>query len=226
MSTLVPGWEDRDEGSCFEAALLGDLDAFAWLLQRYRPRLKAYLDAFICDALRVREGSSDILQEVALQGVRTEASANYLRLLGPYGCLRKLASNQLVERYRHHFHAQMRSPNREQREQEEGSQVFRLAEQLADSGLSPSQELQKSEEKLIIHKALELLAPDDLQLLIWGYVESLSRAVIAERLGISEDAARQRCSRAVKRLAELLKQLNRKAQSDDDNAQADLRPQQ
>ena len=221
MSTLVPGWENRDEGSCFEAALLGDLDAFAWLLQRYRPRLKAYLDAFICDALRVREGSSDILQEVALQGVRTEASANYLRLLGPYGCLRKLASNQLVERYRHHFQAQMRSPNREQHEQDEGSQMFRLAEQLADSTLSPSQALQNSEEQIIMLKALEMSEPDDRQVLIWAFVEGLSRAVIGERLGISEDAARQRCSRAVKRLADLVKRLNGEARSDHDNSPAD-----
>lgn len=221
MSTLVPGWEDGEERRLFEAALLGDLEAFASLLQRYRPRLKAYLDALMCDALRLREGSSDILQEVALQGVRTEARANYLRLLGPYGCLRKLASNQLVERYRHHFQAQMRSPNREQHEQDEGSQMFRLAEQLADSTLSPSQALQKSEELSIILKALEMSEPDDRQILLWAFEEDLSRAVIGERLGISEDAARQRCSRALKRLADLVKRLNRETQSNDGNAPAD-----
>lgn len=207
MQMLLPGSQHGDDAELFEVALLGDRDAFARLLLRYRPRLKAYLDALICEAMRVRADSSDVLQEVALHGVGTGTSTDYLRSLGPYGCFRKLARNQLVALYRHHFLVQMRSPNREHREQEEGAQVFRLAELLADSALSPSQELQKSEEQMIIHKALELLAPDDRQVLIWVHVELLSRGEIAERLGISVEAARQRNSRAVKGLAELLKRL-------------------
>ena len=81
----------------FEAALAGDLQAFGDLLQIFRPQLTAFLDQRIGALLRVRADASDVVQEIALRGLGGTASVQFLRSLGPLGCLKILASHRLAE---------------------------------------------------------------------------------------------------------------------------------
>ena len=67
----------------FEAALAGDLQAFGDLLQLYRPQLTAFLNQRIGALLRARADASDVVQEIALQGLGGTSSVQFLRSLGP-----------------------------------------------------------------------------------------------------------------------------------------------
>ncbi len=187
----------------FEAALAGDLQAFGDLLQIFRPQLTAFLDQRIGALLRVRADASDVVQEIALRGLGGTASVQFLRSLGPLGCLKILASHRLAEVCRRTF-SERRNPNREHGGDSAGSQSFALAEWFVDSLPSPSEVAQRSEEVLLLWETLNSLEPDDLQLLIWVYFEQRKRREVAELLGISEDTARQRVRRAVSKLTVLM----------------------
>ena len=187
----------------FEAALAGDLQAFGDLLQLYRPQLTAFLNQRIGALLRARADASDVVQEIALQGLGGTSSVQFLRSLGPLGCLKRLASHRLAEVCRRTF-SERRNPNRERGGDLPGAQTFGLAEWLVDSLPSPSEALQRSEDILLLWEKLNSLEPDDLQLLNWVYFEKRTRREVAELLGIAEDTARQRVRRAVSKLTVLI----------------------
>jgi RNA polymerase sigma-70 factor (ECF subfamily) len=208
VQKIRAGAEDEDEQQMFESALQGDLQAFAKLLQFYRPRLKVYLSTKIYGVLRQRFDDSDVIQELAIQGPGKEASVEYLRRLGPFRSVQLLAGRRLYEMARTHFDVEKRDPRREQHLENDESRVFGLAEMLADSMLSPSKYLQHAEAVLNLHKGLGELSAGDRQILEGVHFEGLTRGEIAERLGIEEGAARQRYSRALMRLSEIVKRYD------------------
>lgn len=67
-------------------------------------------------------------------------------------------------------------------------QPWRLARLLADSMLSPAQNLLQAERILMVHQALDSMDADGRQILTWVHYESLSRSSLGERLGINEEA--------------------------------------
>jgi RNA polymerase sigma-70 factor (ECF subfamily) len=69
--------------------------------------------------------------------------------------------------------------------------------------------LEQEERRAWIHLALELLRPEDRQVLRLREFEDLSFPRIAESLGVSEDAARMRYNRAMVRLEEKVRTLHR-----------------
>ena len=71
-------------------------------------------------------------------------------------------------------------------------------------GRGASQEPVASELRAL---ALELLEPDDRNVILWREYEDQPFAVIAERLGMAEDAARMRFARALPKLAKKLQGL-------------------
>lgn len=198
---------DGEELRLFEAALAGDLQAFGDLLQLYRPQLTAFLNQRIGALLRARADASDVVQEIALQGLGGTSSVQFLRSLGPLGCLKRLASHRLAEVCRRTF-SERRNPNRERGGDLPGAQTFGLAEWLVDSLPSPSEALQRSEDILLLWEKLNSLEPDDLQLLNWVYFEKRTRREVAELLGIAEDTARQRVRRAVSKLTVLINRVD------------------
>jgi RNA polymerase sigma-70 factor (subfamily 1) len=205
VPNITAGEEGDDESQWFESALRGDQEAFARLVQKYRPQLKDYLRSRICGFLLPRIDSSDVIQEVAMQGMGS--AADYLRTLSPLRCLQLLVGHRLYEICRYHLDREKRDPRRERSLDKGDSSTLALAELLADSILSPAQSLLQAEKILMVHQALESMEEEKRQILLAVHYESLSHIRIAERLGISEEASRRRYGRALGKFGEIIQQL-------------------
>lgn len=207
MPNITAGEEGDDESQLFESALRGNHEAFARLVQMYRPQLKDYLRSRICGFLLPRIDSSDVIQEVAMQGMGSAAFVDYLRTLSPLRCLQLLVGNRLYEICRYHLDREKRDPRRERSLDKGDSSMLALAELLSDSILSPAQSLLQAEKILMVHQALESMEEEKRQILLAVHYESLSHIRIAERLGISEEASRKRYGRALAKFGEIIQQL-------------------
>jgi RNA polymerase sigma-70 factor (ECF subfamily) len=74
---------------------------------------------------------------------------------------------------------------------------------------TPSQMAQANEEEAWIRLGMELIDPEDRGILVLRQWDNLSFPEIGERLGISEDAAWMRHSRALRRLGKTVGSLRR-----------------
>ena len=72
---------------------------------------------------------------------------------------------------------------------------------------TPSVSVARHEEEAWVRLALELLNPDDKEVLILRQWDKLSFKEIGERLGIEANAARMRTSRALRRLTDEITKL-------------------
>jgi RNA polymerase sigma factor (sigma-70 family) len=71
----------------------------------------------------------------------------------------------------------------------------------------PGAAAERNETRDWVRLALELLEPDDRNVILWREYEEASFAEVAARLGVAEDAARMRFARALPKLAKKLKVL-------------------
>ena len=72
---------------------------------------------------------------------------------------------------------------------------------------SPTQAAQHNEREALIRLGLELLEPDERELIVLHIYQGLSHGEIAKRLSVSEPACRQRHKRAVGALDAIVKKL-------------------
>jgi RNA polymerase sigma-70 factor (ECF subfamily) len=81
-----------------------------------------------------------------------------------------------------------------------------LRDLLPASGASPSQEAQRRELGVVLADALSALDPDDREVVILRNLQELEWAEIAERMERSPGAVRMLWSRALQRIAPLLRE--------------------
>ena len=184
----------------------GDRDARSDLLERHRRRLKRMISLRMDPRLAARLDASDIVQETL-----TEASRRLERYLRDrpvpfYPWLRQLAWDRLVEQHRRHLRARRRSVLREQADffRLSAESAARLAERLLTSGQGPGSRMQQQELHRQVRAALERLPDADREVLVLRYLEQLSAREVGAVLGLSEEAAKKRALRALKRLRGLL----------------------
>ena len=82
-----------------------------------------------------------------------------------------------------------------------------ILDRYAAAVTDPGSAAVKAETRDWLRLALELLEPDDRNVILWREYEQLPFAVVAERLAMAEDAARMRFARALPKLAKKLKAL-------------------
>jgi RNA polymerase sigma-70 factor (ECF subfamily) len=71
----------------------------------------------------------------------------------------------------------------------------------AEADANPETQLERSERRSAVERAMQRLSPADREVLLLREWEQLTTSEIAAALGLREDAVRQRYSRAVRRLA-------------------------
>ena len=76
-----------------------------------------------------------------------------------------------------------------------------------DTAPSPSHEVERREREACVRLGIELLELDDREVILMREWEGLALAEIGRRLDVSEDAARMRFNRAVRRLARTVRGL-------------------
>jgi RNA polymerase sigma-70 factor (ECF subfamily) len=183
----------------------GDGDARRELLERYRDYLRRMVASRLDRRLASRLDPSDIVQETLADAAGQMDRYLQNQTLPFFGWLRLLAGEHIREAHRQHLLVQKRSITRESRIPEFNDEsAVSLVNQLMANDTSPSNRLVRQERSEQVNEALASLSPQDREVLAMRYVERLSTAEMAEALGLSEAAAKQRHLRAIIRLRGLL----------------------
>jgi RNA polymerase sigma-70 factor (ECF subfamily) len=157
--------------------------------------------------LQGRIDPSDVIQETYL-----EASARLAEYLDnpsmPFFLwLRFLTGQKLVTLHRHHLGVQMRDAGQEvslcRGSLLEASSAA-LAARLLGHDTRPSEAAIRTEMRTRVQEALNSMEPLDREVLALRHFEQLSRAEIAELMGILEAAAGKRYIRALERLRQII----------------------
>lgn len=163
----------------------GDERAENELVRYFSPRIFAMLVA----RTRDREASRDLLQDVMIAVIRAlrEGNLRDMDRLVPFvhGTARNLVNN--------FFRDRVRTPRHEE-----------LSDDLAD--LTNRESLDSAERTEAVKRALVLLDESDRKIVLMTLIEGRKPGDIAERLGLSSEVVRQRKSRAVKKIAEFVRQ--------------------
>ncbi len=190
-----------------EQAARGDPGVLGSLLVRHEDRLRRMVALRMDRRLQGRIDPSDVIQEAYL-----EASVRLTDYLGnpsmPFFLwLRFLAGQKLVTLHRHHLGVQMRAAGQEVAlcpgPLPEASSAA-LAAQLLGHDTRASEAAIRAELKIRVQEALDSMDPLDREVLALRHFEQLSRAEIAQVMGISEAAAGKRYIRALERLKGIL----------------------
>ena len=178
-----------------------DLDA---LFREYRPRLFAWLERRIPYALRRRLDPEDVLQEAFVAALRKNTEP----CNSPQEVSTKVWVYTIVrDCYLDHWERHTRNC-RDHRKDEPWPDHSSLQHELAQvaSATSPSDAAVRAEERLRVLAVMQLLPAPDRELLEWHWWEGFSHGEAAAMLAVSEEAARQRYSRAFRRFTRLWQQ--------------------
>lgn len=181
----------------------GDEEALGKLLERDMPWIERRVRMRLGGLLRAKAETQDFVQEAALEFLRYGPRF----LLADTGQFRALLA-RIVEnaiRAQHdRFTARRRALHKER--PLPGDSVLRLDASIEETG-RPSRDAEAEEWKALVRLALELLDEDDREVIVSREWEGHSFGQIGAQLGITEDAARMRHSRALSRLAHCIQRV-------------------
>ncbi|SIO60724.1 RNA polymerase sigma-70 factor, ECF subfamily [Singulisphaera sp. GP187] len=184
----------------------GDPEAMGRLLEKYRPRLKQMVAVRLDRRVSSRLDPSDVVRDAL-----ADAGMNlgeYLREppLPFYPWLRRFAMERVIQLHRHHLYTDKRSSLREQTADAflPDETTLQLADMLASSQSTPSQQVIRGELCQQVRQLLDRLAPRDREVLVLRYLEDLSFPEIASAVGLNEGAVKMRHLRALERIRVLL----------------------
>ena len=201
--------DDREDTRALaEAAAAGDASAVEALLERYLPRLRAFVRLRTGPLLRARESSSDIVQSVCREvleniGRFQHPSDNAFRQWLFKTALRKIGHR------RDFYLAEKRDVLREvpitgSGEREEAgvaeSQLFDVYRSFS----SPSHHALVRDEIARIESVFDQLGDAEREVITLAHVVGLSRAEIAQEMGKSPGAVRVLLHRALAKVVDLL----------------------
>jgi RNA polymerase sigma-70 factor (ECF subfamily) len=178
----------------------GDKHALEALLRRDLPWIEGFVRKRLGPLLRGKAETVDYVQDAVVEVLRYGprfvcSDRERFRAL-----LARIVENTL--RDKHDWHrARRRAAEREAELPRES------ALDLDGSGDTPSRICAEREREQWIRLALELLDPDERQVILLREWEQLSFEQIGERLGCSEEAARKRFTRALPQLVERVREL-------------------
>jgi RNA polymerase sigma-70 factor (ECF subfamily) len=182
----------------------GDRQALGSLLQRYRPRLHAFVEARLDPRVRTRVDPSDVVQEVQLEVTRRMDDFLNRNPMPFHLWVRKTAYERMLKVQRDHRQRARRAVDREVALPEHSSLL--LAKPLLTGASSPSRQLAAREFADRVGQAVAGLAEADREILLMRHAEQLPYVEIACLLDIEVDAARKRYGRALLRLRKVLKE--------------------
>jgi RNA polymerase sigma-70 factor (ECF subfamily) len=194
--------DSTDTRGLLEQVRHGDPQALERLLARYRPDLRAFVEARLDPKVRSRVDPSDVVQETQLEVVRRMADYLERRPMPFRLWVCKTAYERLLKFHRHHATSARRSVAREEALPEHSSLL--VAGPLLDAGPSPSRLLADREFADRISRAVARLAEADREILLLRHREDLSYAEVGQLLDIEPAAARKRYGRALLRLRKVL----------------------
>jgi RNA polymerase sigma-70 factor (ECF subfamily) len=204
---MISKHDTPETNALLEQAAGGDREALGRLLDRDRARLRRMAALRLDRRLNGRIDPSDVIQEAQLEAA--QRLAEYLRdpTMPFFLWLRLITGQRLLALHRRHLGARLRDAGREvslDRPALPQATSAALAARLLGQATSPSAAAVRDEMKSRLREALDLMDPTDREVLSLRHFEQLTTAEAARELGISEEAAKKRHVRALKRLKAIL----------------------
>ncbi|WP_372722714.1 sigma-70 family RNA polymerase sigma factor [Novipirellula sp.] len=184
----------------------GDLNSLGQLLQLYRNYLSVLATTQLDGRLRRRMSPSDLVQETMLAAHRDFAAFRGGSEGELLAWLRQILSNCLGHAIEANVFAQKRDIRREvaldQIAKNVDDSMARLANILADRGLSPSEDMGRRELSLRLSDQLAKLKPEYRDVIVYRNLQGLSFDEIAERMNRKSGAVRMMWLRAINKFKE------------------------
>jgi RNA polymerase sigma-70 factor (ECF subfamily) len=189
-------------------ARAGERAALGKLLERYSGYLALLARLQIGRRLRGKADPADVVQDVFL-----EAHANFERFRGAteeelLSWLRRILATRLVDLMRRYLGTQSRDVRLERELAAELDQSSHLDGGLLAKQESPSRQVARREEGLLLADALALLPKDYREVLILRHLEGLPFPAVAQRMERTLDSVKKLWTRALDRLRSILKGLS------------------
>ena len=148
----------------------------------------------------------DVLQEVYLAAFKSVGRFTGQRAGELRAWLIGIAENKLREARKAHT-AKKRGGGRHYRVEGDRTSTYgKLVERVAHRGPTPSRIVAGKEGRQHLGLALASLRPRDREAIELRFFRQLPLDAVAERLGLSPDAAKKRCLRALKRLRDFIQE--------------------
>jgi RNA polymerase sigma-70 factor (ECF subfamily) len=179
--------------------LSSDSSLLADAFQRHRRRLVYLVRSRLSGRLRNRLDPCDVLQEAFLRAGRNLQPMLGSSPVSEYVRVRRLTLCTLIELQRRHLGVQARNVRKELDLGDQDLRAESIARQAADCCSLPHSFLERLEESVRVQQALAQLEPMDREILVLRCGEQLTRAQVAQALGISVAAAAKRYVRALAR---------------------------
>jgi len=200
----APRPDSEETVRLLDLAAQGDRPALDALLARHRDGVRAFVDLHLDRPLRARFDPSDVAQDTLLAAA--DRLADFLaRRPMPFRLWLLKTAHERVLNLRRDHRAARRDVGREAAGPDASSVA--LADRLVAAGPTPSEAAEARELAAQVARAIDRLADDDREVLLLRQSLDLPHDEIAEVLGITPDAARQRYGRALIRLREELDRL-------------------
>jgi RNA polymerase sigma-70 factor (ECF subfamily) len=199
-----------EDEHALRAAVAGNLDAAAPLLQRDRDRLRRMIALRLDLRVQARLDPSDVLQEAQLEALRRLPEYLAKPTMPFFLWLRLITGQRLSQLHRQHLGAQARAASREislHREPLPEASSIALAQQLLGRMTDPPDHAIRAELKLKLQEAINTLDDMDREIIALRHFEQLSTFEVAAELDISVEAAKKRHIRAIKRLKAVLSDI-------------------
>lgn len=191
---------------CIQLAREGRAEALSTLLETYRNYLRLMAAMCLDGKVKAKADPSDIVQETLLR-----AHENFPQFRGTterewIAWVRRILARNVAQLQRR-FSLATRRISRERSLEESMDRSSQMLRNLALSHEpSPSHEAQQRELSVVLADALARLEPEERDLVMLRNLKELDWNEIATRTGRSADAARMLWTRALARMAPLLKE--------------------
>ncbi|MHC4944282.1 MAG: RNA polymerase sigma factor [Planctomycetota bacterium] len=183
----------------------GDEQGLNAILERHLPWIRAQVRQRLTALLRIKGDSGDYVQDAVLQFLRFGPRIMIKNEDHFRAFLLKVVENTLNDKY-DWYTARRRNIAQER---PLPSDTVILLDPPKGSGHTPSRSAERHEREAWVRLGLELLDPEDRELLILRKWDKLSFSKLGDHLGISEDAARMRYNRTVIKLGDVVLALRR-----------------
>ncbi len=189
-------------------ARAGKRECLGQLLQLYSNYLKLLAGTQIDDKLRARCSPSDVVQETFCEAHRDFHQFRGHSMPEFLAWIRRILVNNLSRVVEKHMLAEKRDVRREASfpgiEAALERSTARLESILVDQGASPSSDVQRREDAVILADQLAELPEDYRDVLVLRHLEGLSFSEVAQRMDRSPGAVRMLWLRAIEKLRERL----------------------
>ena len=183
---------DRNLLNCY---LSGDRNAISQLIERHSRRVRDYIQMLVKD----RDVADDIFQETFIKAVRVIDEGRYTDNGRFLSWVLRIAHNQVID----YFRAQKQ--NKQLNESEAGYDVLgslRFAERTVEDEIVCEQIADD------VRRMLDLLPPEQREVVVMRYYSELSFKEIAEQTGVSINTALGRMRYALINLRKMIKEKN------------------